>query len=401
MKVGVVGYGYWGPKLVRNFQEISDSEMSWVVDRDPEMLSRVRTQYPAVRTTPDVGELLASDVEGVVIATPIRTHYALAKQALLAGKHVMVEKPLTASSAEASDLAHLADSLGLTLMVGHTFEYNAGIRALREIVASGEIGDVYYVDAARLNLGLFQKDINVIWDLAPHDISILLYVLQQDPLTVSARGSWSITPGIEDVAYVELRFPNDLMAHLHLSWLDPCKVRRVTVVGSKKMVVCDDVQDAEKIRIYDKGVDRRHETDQFRDFHLSYRYGGITIPHVPSQEPLRVQCEHFLQCIRTGQRPQSDGHAGQKVVRILEQADQSLRNGGMRQPVAISSALEKIAPTVPATVAGQTNGHSRDHVLVAPLGAPVGPTASLVPVGPEQSLTPVGAPSRVEAVNGH
>jgi hypothetical protein len=208
---------------------------------------------------------------------------------------------------------------------------------------------VYYVDAARLNLGLFQTDINVLWDLAPHDVSILLYVLQQDPIAVSARGSSSITPGVEDVAYVELRFQNGLLAHLHLSWLDPCKVRRVTIVGSKKMVVCDDVHDVEKIRIYDKGVDRRYETDQFEDFHLTYRYGGVSIPPVPFEEPLRVQCQHFLECARTGARPQSDGRVGVRVVRVIEQAEHSLKNGGSRVPVALDVPLDA-SPTYPSEV---------------------------------------------------
>ena len=286
--------------------------------------------YPGTRATTDFNELLASDVEAVVIATPIRTHYALAQAALLAGKHGLGETPLTASSVEAEELTGIAEERGLTLMVGHTFEYNEAIRRLRRIVASGELGDLYYIDAARLNLGLFQPDINVLWDLAPHDLSILLYVLGLDPLEVSARGSSSVRPGIHDVAYLELRFPGNLLAHMHFSWLDPCKVRRITIVGSKKMVVCNDLSETEKIRIYDKGVECPFETDQFEEFHLQYRYGGVSIPHVPVTEPLRVQCEHFLSCIRTGERPQSDGRVGAKVVRILEQADRSLHNGGER-----------------------------------------------------------------------
>jgi predicted dehydrogenase len=331
VNVGVVGFGYWGPKLVRNINEISGARLRCVADLDLTRLERVRVSYPGVLVTQDYEELLRSDVDAVIIATPIRTHYRLARQALLAGKHVLVEKPLTATSADAAELTRLADTLNLRLMVGHTFEYNNAIRALRDIVASGELGEIYYVDAARLNLGLFQADINVLWDLAPHDLSILLYVLQRDPIAVSARGSASVRTGIHDVAYVEVRFPDNLMAHIHLSWLDPCKVRRVTIVGSKKMVVCDDLAEVEKIRIYDKGVDRRYETDQFSDFHLAYRYGGVTIPYVPFEEPLRVQCEHFVECIRTGVRPQSDGYVGTKVVRILEQADKSLRNGGERE----------------------------------------------------------------------
>lgn len=332
-KIGVVGYGYWGPKLVRNLSETPKAALTWVADLDAERLGRLGANYPSLRLTQSYDEMLASDIDAVVVATPIRSHYRLAKAALLAGKNVMVEKPLTADSREADELASLAERRGLTLMAGHTFEYNAAIRALREIVRSGELGRIYYVDAARLNLGLFQADINVLWDLAPHDLSILLYVLGTDPLSVSARGTANVRSGVHDVAYLDVVFPEGVLAHLHLSWLDPCKVRRVTIVGSKKMVVCNDLADAEKIRIYDKGVEQPYETDRFNDFHLAYRYGDVTIPHVPFQEPLRVQVDHFIDCIRTGLRPQSDGRVGAKVVRILEQADRSLQNGGGREPL--------------------------------------------------------------------
>jgi len=338
-KIGVAGYGYWGPKLVRNLSETPMAALTWVADLDAERLDRLRAHHPSLRLTQSYDEMLASDVDAVVVATPIRTHYRLAKAALLAGKHVMVEKPLTASSREADELTDLAERRGLTLMAGHTFEYNAAIRTLREIVRSGDLGRIYYVDAARLNLGLFQADINVLWDLAPHDLSILLYVLGTDPLSVSARGTANVRPGIHDVAYLDVVFPEGVLAHLHLSWLDPCKVRRVTIVGSRKMVVCNDLADSEKIRIYDKGVARPYETDRFADFHLAYRYGDVTIPHVPFQEPLRVQVDHFIDCVRTGMRPQSDGRVGAKVVRILEQADRSLQNGGTREQIDYVPAI--------------------------------------------------------------
>jgi predicted dehydrogenase len=339
VKVGVVGYGYWGPKLVRNFSEMSKATLSWVADLDQGRLDRLRANYPSLQTTRDYDEMLRSDIDAVVVATPIRTHYRLAKAALLAGKHVLVEKPLTASGHEADELIELAEQRNLRLMVGHTFEYNAAIRALRDIVRGGDLGKVYYVDAARLNLGLFQADINVIWDLAPHDLSILIYVLGLDPVGISARGAANVRPGIQDIAYLEIDFPNGVLAHLHLSWLDPCKVRRVTIVGSRKMVVCNDLAESEKIRIYDKGVDRPYETDQFSDFHLAYRYGDVTIPYVPFQEPLRLQCEHFVDCITTGARPQSDGSVGAKVVRILEAADRSLLNGGRREVIESAPAM--------------------------------------------------------------
>jgi predicted dehydrogenase len=335
LDVGVVGVGYWGPKLVRNLHEIPGISLRWVIDRDEHRLQRIGQQYPAVRTSTEFEDLLRSNVDAVVIATPIRTHHAIAKAALLSGKHVMIEKPLAASSAECRELIEIAEARGLTLMVGHTFEYNSSVRALRDIVASGELGEIFYIDSARLNLGLFHRDVNVIWDLAPHDLSIFLYVLQRDAVSISARGAAHIQAGVHDVAFLDLRFPGNVLGNIHVSWLNPCKTRSVTIVGSKKMVVCNDLEEAEKIRIYDKGVNIPFETDQlpfetdrFQDFHLSYRYGAITIPHVPFQEPLRTQCEHFLDCIRTGQRPQSDGYVGMEVVRLIEAANQSLQRGG-------------------------------------------------------------------------
>jgi predicted dehydrogenase len=347
--VGVAGYGYWGPNVARNLRELPGCELTWVADLSPERLALARAQHPSVRTTHDYEAMLRADVDAVVVATPIRTHHGLARAALLAGKHVMVEKPLTPSSAEAADLIEIARARRLTLMVGHTFEYNPAIQALREIVASGEIGDVCYVHTARLNLGLFRTDINVLWDLAPHDLSILLYVLQRDPVAVSARGSATVTAGVHDVAYVELRFPGDVLALVHVSWLDPCKVRRVTLVGSKKMVVCDDLETVEKVRIYDKGVDRLAGIAGLRPAAptaagraagvtvdgFTYRDGEVAVRPVRWREPLQVQCEHFLRCIRAGSGPRSDGQVGLKVVRILERADASLRNGGLREPLRL------------------------------------------------------------------
>jgi predicted dehydrogenase len=351
--VGVVGVGYWGPKIVRNFYEMPDAKLSWVVDKDGERLARIKAQYPAIEIGQSFEDLLKTDVQAVVVATPVATHYRMVKAALLAGKHVMVEKPLTANADESRELALLADQLGLTLMVGHTFEYNAAIRALREIIASGELGEIYYVDCARLNLGLFQRDINVLWDLAPHDVSILLYILQADPIAVSARGGANVRPGIHDIAYMELQFPNNTLAHVHVSWLDPCKVRRVTIVGSKKMVVCNDVADAEKIRVYDKGVERPYETDRYTDFHLAYRYGNVTIPYIPPREPLRTQCEHFVECVRTGARPQSNAWVGHRVVSILAQADASLHDNGVRKPIFFNE-MAALGPIGEAAVAAGT-----------------------------------------------
>jgi predicted dehydrogenase len=337
MKIGIIGYGYWGPKLARNLAELPGSMLAAISDRDPARLERAHDRYPWLPVSASARDLvLAPELDALVVATPVQTHYALTKAALLAGKHVMVEKPLTANADQAEELAALANERGLTLMVGHTFQYNPAVRVLRELVASGELGEIYYVDAARLNLGIFQRDLNVLWDLAPHDVSILLDVLGCDPVVVSSRGSASVRPDVHDVVYLELRFPGDILAHVHLSWLEPCKVRRLTVVGSKKMVVYNDVSELEKIRIYDKGVDRPYETDKFHDFHLTYRYGSLQVPYIPFDEPLRIQCEHFVHCAATGERPHSDGLMGAKVVRILERADKSLHNGGQRELIGSS-----------------------------------------------------------------
>lgn len=335
VKVGVLGAGYWGPKLIRNFQEIPDAEMAMVCDLQEDRLAHIGELYPAIRLTKDYRELLASDVEAVAIATPIPTHYQLAKEALLAGKHVLVEKPLTSNSEQAEELVELAAETGLTLMVGHTFEYNPAVEYLRRLVSSGELGRIYYINATRVNLGIFQPDINVVWDLAPHDVSILMFVLGAVPVNVSARGGAYVQRRIHDVAYLTLHFPDEILADVRVSWLDPCKIRRITVVGSRKMVVYDDVEPTEKIKIYDKGVDVPPYSDTFEEFHLSYRYGDITTPAIPNVEPLRVECEHFLHCVRTGEKPRSDGQNGLEVVRILEAATRSLLNGGMRENVRL------------------------------------------------------------------
>jgi predicted dehydrogenase len=252
---------------------------------------------------------------------------------------VLVEKPLTLSSLEAVELIGLAELRGLTMMVGHTFEYNAAVRTLKDLIRTGELGEVHYIDGIRVNLGLFQRDLNVIWDLAPHDISILLYVLGLDPLTVSAQGTDCIFEGKHDVAYLTVRFPGGIMAHLRLSWLDPCKVRRITVVGSQKMLVYDDVDMLETIKIYDKRIEAPRYTETFGDFQCEYRSGDVVIPKIEFQEPLRAECLHFAECVMNGETPQSSGEVGLKVVRTLEAAERSLRNGGMPESVLWSPAV--------------------------------------------------------------
>lgn len=329
MRVGVVGCGYWGPQLIRNFNELRTAELVAVAERRPDRLDYVMEHYRQVAALADFHELLRQDVEAVVIATPIQSHYALTRAALLAGKHVLVEKPLATSVLEALKLKRLAAERNLVLMVGHTFLYNPAVRELRRLVASGELGEIYYLDAARLNLGQFQREVDVIWDLAPHDISILLYVLQRRVKQVSARGSACVQPGVHDVAYLEMLFEGDTRAQIHVSWLDPCKVRRLTIVGDRKMAVYNDVSFTEKIRIYNTGVEPPI-TDNFGEFQLSYRYGEMTAPYIPWQEPLRLQCEHFVSCVQSGATPETDAAFGTEVVAVLEAAARSLARGGAR-----------------------------------------------------------------------
>jgi predicted dehydrogenase len=336
IKVGVIGCGYWGPQLIRNLHEMPSAELVGVADTKPDRLEFVRRHYPEVKLYSDHTKLLESDVEAVVISTPIHTHHMLAKEALMAGKHVMVEKPLAASVSEAAELINLARARNLLVMVGHTFLYNPAVQELRRLVGDGELGRIYYVDAARLNLGLFQRRANVIWDLAPHDISILMYVLGMSPIAVSARGSACVQDDVHDVAYLELLFETGVSAHVHVSWLDPAKVRRITVVGDRKMAVYNDVSLSEKIRVYDTGVESPI-TNNFGEFQMSYRHGQVTIPYITWQEPLRLECEHFVDCVRTGADSRTDGVQGLAVVSVLEAATDSLQHGGRRVPIELPS----------------------------------------------------------------
>jgi len=336
LKVGVIGCGYWGPKLVRNFNALPDVEMAWVSDFRLDRLAHIQQLYPKVQTTQNYREILASDVDAVAIATPVYTHHPLALEALQSGKHVLVEKPLAATVAQATEIAETADKLGLVVVVGHTFQYNPAVNAVRDLIACGELGQVYYISTTRVNLGLFQPDINVVWDLAPHDVSILLHVLGVDPCEVSAQGKSYVQKnrGIHEVAYLTLYFPNDVLANLHVSWLDPVKIRRVTVVGSKKMLVYDDIADT-KVILYDKGVEVPPYSDTMEEFHVSYRHGTETVMPINWQEPLQLECKAFMDSIRTGQPACSSAWMGVKVVTVLEAAQKSLLNGGGRERVVL------------------------------------------------------------------
>jgi predicted dehydrogenase len=328
VRVGIIGCGYWGPNLIRNFIDLTTSEVVMVADLKKERLAKITNNYPQVLTTENYKDLFNQKLDAVVVATPPISHYSITKECLEHGLHALVEKPLTLKSTDAEDLIELAEKRDLTLMVGHTFEYNAAVHAMKDLIDNGNLGQVYYLDAARLNLGLFSRDLNVVWDLAPHDISILLYLLGKLPVAVSAQGTQCVFTGIHDVAYINMVFPDNIMAHIHVSWLDPCKVRRVTVVGSKKMAVYNDIESLEKIKIFDKGVEAPEYASNFGEFQFSYRYGDILIPNIRFVEPLKVECQHFLECIKNHTKPCSSGEDGLKVVKILEAAQKSLLNSG-------------------------------------------------------------------------
>lgn len=334
VRFGVIGYGYWGPQLARNLDTLPTGELAYVADLSPQRRQAAELQHPNAIVTGDLDEVLESDVDAVVVATPIHTHYALARKALERGKHTFVEKPLTSNSAHARELIEEADRRGLTLMVGHTFMYNPAVERLRQLVQSGALGRIYYLDAERLNLGLFQKDINVMWDLAPHDLSILDYVLGMHPRRVSAHGGAYVRNNVHDVAYMTLEYPDGLLAHVHVSWLNPSKVRRFTVVGDRQMAVYDDVEATEKIRVFNRGVDAPTMTATFGEFQLSYRYGDIISPHIQWSEPLAIECRHFAQAIMEGTPVRSDARNGLRIVRVLEAADASLAADGAFVPVA-------------------------------------------------------------------
>jgi predicted dehydrogenase len=331
LRIGAIGCGYWGPNLIRNFVELPGVQVITVSDIQQEPLNRIKQRFPLIEEfTRDYRDLFAMNLDAVVIATPPATHYAIARDCLAHGLHVLVEKPITLNSEDAADLIRVAEANHCILMVGHTFEYNPAVRAVKEMIQSGELGDVYYIDAIRASLGLFQTKANVVWDLAPHDVSILRYLLDADPISVNTHGSSCVQEGIEDVAYTTLVFPNNILAHIRSSWLDPSKQRRITVVGSKKMVIYDDVEPLEKVKIYDKGVKAIRHTDTFGEFSFAYHYGDVVIPYIRFEEPLRVQCQHFLDCIRDGKAPQTDGYNGMRVVQVVEAAQRSLMNGGER-----------------------------------------------------------------------
>ncbi|MGH2574102.1 MAG: Gfo/Idh/MocA family protein [Ignavibacteria bacterium] len=334
IKLGIIGCGYWGANLVRNFHQIDDCILKTVAEISPERQEFIKENYEDVRVVSDYNELLNDDdIKAVVIATLPGNHYSIAKKSLENRKHTFVEKPLALSSSEATELVNLAEKFNKVLMVGHTVIYNEAIKRVKEIIESGELGKIYYAYASRLNLGKVRSDVNVMWNFAPHDISVLLYILNKKPEKVSAKGFSYVQDNIEDVVYLNLGFEDNINAQIHLSWLDPNKKRDITIVGSKKMLVYDDISD-ERIKIYDKGIDKQNknvyfgEYKDFGEYQLIHRAGDVIIPKVNLNEPLKIECQHFLDCIVNNKEPITSGKSAVAVIKILEAADESLKNSG-------------------------------------------------------------------------
>jgi predicted dehydrogenase len=329
VNVAVVGCGYWGPNLIRNFRALPDVNVKYVCDRDRDRLTHMKELYSDIGITDDFDALTADpEIDAIVIATPVYTHHNLAMKSLRAGKHTFIEKPMASSLAECREMVDLANEKGLSLMVGHVFVYSPPVLKIRELIDSGEIGEVFYISTRRLNLGLFQKDINVAWDLAPHDLSIVLYLLDEKPSSINCQGKAHINPSVEDVTNISLNFDTGKFATIQSSWLDPRKVREVTIVGSKKMIVFDDTEPLEKIKVYDKRVNAPPHYDTFAEFHYSYHYGDIHVPYIQQSEPLRSECQDFIDSIKTGKKTVASGEKGLEVVAILEAASYSLKSGG-------------------------------------------------------------------------
>jgi predicted dehydrogenase len=327
IRVGVIGYGYWGPNIVRNLHGLDSTRAEMVCDKSPAALARARKAYPGIRTVSDPAEVLRSpDIDAVAVITPVWTHFELAKQALENGKHVFIEKPFTSTSAQAEELIELAARKKLTIMVDHTFLFTGAVRKIRELTESGSLGDLYYYDSLRINLGLFQHDVSVIWDLAPHDLAIMDHIIKGQPEAVVATGERHLN-GVEDVAFMTIYFPRNVIAHINVNWLSPVKIRTTLIGGQKKMLVWNDLVADEKIRVYDRGVSI-DSGEGIRDLLVSYRTGDMWAPQVEQLEALHVEMEYFADCIMNNKTPFNDGHAGLRVVRMLEAAEASIQKRG-------------------------------------------------------------------------
>ena len=331
INIGVIGCGYWGPNLLRNFVDHEAAQLRWICDVDTARLNEMGRRYPMAQTSADYRMLLNDpELHAVAVVTPVATHFSIAQEFLKAGKHVLVEKPLTATVAEAEQLVALAESQQLALMVDHTFVYTVAVRKIKEILSRGELGDLLYFDSVRINLGLFQRDINVLWDLAPHDLSIMDYLIERQPEGLSAIGSCHIEAGVENIAYLILKFADDFIAHFHFNWLAPVKIRHTLIAGSSKMLLYDDIEPTEKVRVYDKGVTANRVGDREAAYQtlVSYRTGDVWAPKLDSTEALRYVVAEFLDSIQAGRSPLTDGQAGLRVVRLLEAAQKSIKCSG-------------------------------------------------------------------------
>ena len=330
--IAVIGCGYWGPNLIRNFAEEPRAQVRWVCDLDANKLESVRRRYPSVRMTTQCQEVLADpQVEAIVIATPVQTHHTLARAALRAGKHVLIEKPLADQAALAEDLVAQAQQYERILLVDHTFVYTGAVRYLKKLYEESLLGDLLYIDSVRINLGLFQHDVNVVWDLAPHDLSIVTHLIGKDPMTVQATGACHTGNHVEDVAYLTLDFGQNLIAHFHVNWLSPVKVRQMIFGGRDRMVIFNDLEPSEKLRIYDRGIEVKADNREgIYNLLVNYRSGDMWAPALDGTEALKVEIGHFLDCIEHGEKPITDGAAGLRVVKILEAAQMSIKAGGKR-----------------------------------------------------------------------
>lgn len=326
----VIGYGYWGPNLARNFIENPSTNLSYVCDIDESRLKALKVRHPQIKTTLNYKDILKdSSIQLVAIATPVSTHYKLARDALIAGKHVFIEKPLTSNSSHAARLIERAEKQNLMLFVDHTFIYTGAVQNIKKLISSGEIGNIYYYDSVRVNLGLFQHDANVIWDLAPHDFSIMNYLIDERPVSLSAIGSKRANRKIEDIAYITVKFRYGMIAHFHVNWMSPVKIRRIIIGGNKKMIVFDDLNPDERVKVYDKGIKLMGSSKDKRYRNLvQYRIGDMHAPRIDNTEALRVAVAHIVDCIKSKKRPITDGHAGLHVVKLLEAAEKSLKKGG-------------------------------------------------------------------------
>jgi predicted dehydrogenase len=331
INMAVVGCGYWGPNLIRNFYGLPECNVKTVCDLDKDRLAHMKGLYPDVETTTEFDQVAGDPaIDAIAVAVPVRHHFEMSRAILEAGKHVFIEKPMATSTKECKELLDLSIKGNLTLMLGHTFIYSPPVRKIKEIIDCGDIGEIQYISSRRLNLGLFQSDVNVAWDLAPHDISIILYILGQVPVSINCQGKAHFNPGIEDVTNMTLNFANGGFAMIQSSWLDPIKIREITFVGKMRMLVYNDLEPMEKIKIYDKRVEAPPHYDTFAEFHFSYHHGDMYSPYIKQYEPLKKECQEFLNCIKTGALPESSGWDGLQVVQILEAASKSLKEGGAK-----------------------------------------------------------------------